>query len=487
MKIDAPPGGRISARRLATVLGSWRQGGSRRGARDLAAAVEMQVLDGQLTPGTRLPAEREMADALAVSRTLVGAALVQLRDNGLVASRRGSGSWITAPRRGGAQPTPVERTGLIDLARASPPAITGLMQAVDAARRRLCGELTGHGYSDLGLPELRARIAERYTARGLPTSPAQVMITNGAHHGFVLALRTLTGPGDRVLVERPTYPNALEAVRGAHALPVPVGLDAGGVDGGWDVGGIEAALRQAAPRLAYLMVDFQNPTGLRLDAEGRRRLGAALARTRTPVVADETLAELDLEGDPVTGPPPLAAFGGDWVITTGSAAKSHWGGLRLGWVRASEEMLGRLTAARYGLDMGSPVFEQLVLAELLAEPEPALGRRREDMRAHRDALVAAVREYCPRWSFRVPSGGLSLWCRLPEPVSTRLAVAAANHGVQVAPGPRFGSDGGLESRLRLPFSQPPEQLHEAMRRLSAAASSIHTNEGGRSGVEVPVA
>jgi DNA-binding transcriptional MocR family regulator len=490
MDLDTPPGGRISGRRLGTVLGAWRHGGSRRGAADLAAAVEMQVLDGQLTPGTRLPAEREMADALGVSRTLVGAALDRLREDGLVASRRGAGSWITSPRRHRLEPAPAEGAVLIDLARASPPAVAGLIPAVDAARRRLCEELTGHGYSDLGLPDLRARIAERYTARGLPTTPAQVMVTNGAHHAFVLALRTLTGPGDRVLVDRPSYPNALEAIRAAHALAVPVGLDADGRDGGWDIDGIEAALRQAAPRLAYLLVDFQNPTGLRLDSAGRRRLGSVLARARTPVVVDETLAELDLEADPVTGPPPLAAFAGDWAITVGSAAKSHWGGLRLGWIRASEEVIGRLMAARFTLDLGSPVFEQLVLAELLADPDAVLRVRREEMRVRRDALVDAVRTYCPQWSFRVPSGGLSLWCRLPGPVSTRLAVAAVNHGVQIAPGPRFGTDGGLESWVRLPFSQPVDQLQEAMRRLSAAMASIRipgsVGFGGRA-VDTPVA
>ncbi len=469
------------------VLGSWRNGGSRRGAADLAAAVEMQVLDGQLTPGTRLPAEREMADALGVSRTLVGAALDRLRADGLVASRRGAGSWITTPRRSGLDPVQPEGTGLIDLARASPPAVAGLMPAVDVARRRLCDELAGHGYSDVGLPDLRARIAERYTARGLPTSPAQVLVTNGAHHAFVLALRTLTGPGDRVLVDRPSYPNALEAIRAAHALAVPVGVDPSGRDGGWDIDGIEAALRQAAPRLAYLLVDFQNPTGLRLDAAGRQRLGSVLAKARTPVVVDETHAELDLEGDPVSGPPPLAAFAGDWAITVGSAAKSHWGGLRLGWIRASEEMLGRLTAARYTLDLGSPVFEQLVLAELLTVPDSVLRTRREEMRARRDALADAVATYCPQWSFRLPSGGLSLWCRLPEPVSTRLAVAAVNHGVQLAPGPRFGTDGGLEGWVRLPFSQPVDQLYEAMRRVSAAAASLRSSAAGELAIDTPVA
>lgn len=470
-----PPGGHISGARLAILLGSWRQGGSRQGAADLAAAIELQVLDGQLPLGTRLPAERELAEVLGTSRTLIGGALDRLREDGLVASRRGSGSWIASPGRGGLAVSLPEDADLIDFARAAPAATAGLIPAFDAARRRLVDHLGEHGYSEYGLLELRERIALRYTARGLPTRPSQVMITNGAHHAFMLALRMFTGPGDRVLIEQPCYPNALEAIRSAHGIAVPIAIDPRGGQG-WDITGIEAALRQSAPRLAYSVVDFQNPTGLRLDAEGRERLGAVLNRTRTPVVIDETLVELDLEGDPVDGPPPLAAFAGDLAVTIGSASKSHWGGLRIGWIRASEDVLGRLASARYAFDLGSPVFEQLVLAELLDDPGPSLARRREESHALKDALVGALKWYCPDWTFAEPAGGLALWCRLPEPMSTRLAVAAANHGVQIAPGSRFSVHGGLERWLRLPFALPADRLFEAVRRLSVAAASVRGGE-----------
>ncbi|MFF1612738.1 PLP-dependent aminotransferase family protein [Amycolatopsis sp. NPDC058278] len=482
MEAVLPVGGRISGPRLAVMLGSWRQGGSRQGAADLAAALELQVLDGQLPLGTRLPAERELADALGASRTLIGAALDRLRENGFVASRRGAGSWIAAPGRRRRGPLAPAGAGSIDFTHASSPAIPGTAAAVDAARVRLADHLGDHGYQERGLPGLRERIARRYTERGLPTTPAQVMVTNGAHHAFVLVLRMLAGPGDRVLVEQPTYPNALEAIRAAHAIPVPVALDPSGARG-WDIAGVDAALRQASPRFAYLVVDFQNPTGLRLDAEGRSRLGTVLGRARTPVVVDETLVELDLEGDPLHGPPPLAAFAGDLAICVGSASKTHWGGLRLGWIRASEDLLGRLVSARYAVDLGSPVFEQLVLTELMAD-ETLLGRRREELRGYRDALAAAVHRHLPDWTFTLPDGGLSLWCRMPEPVSSRLAVAAASHGVQVAPGSRFGVHGGLERWIRLPFSLPPDRIDEAVRRLSAAEASVR---GTPASLDAPIA
>ncbi|CAM3415984.1 PLP-dependent aminotransferase family protein [Kibdelosporangium persicum] len=484
MTATIPLGSRISGERLAVLLGEWRRRGSRHGSTDLAAAVEMYVLDGQLPIGTRLPAERELAAALGVSRTLIGAALDRLREDGIVASRQGAGSWIagTGARRRDLE-IPVT-DGIFDLAKAAPSALPGLTAAADAARHDLAAYVTGNGYVTGGLPSLRSRIAERYTARGLPTTEEQVMITGGAYSAFVLCLRMLAGPGDRVLVEQPTYPNALDALRAAHALPVPVALDPGE---GWDLAGVEAALRQASPRFAYLMADFQNPTGHRLDAEQRERLGGLLARTRTPVVIDESLVELDYDSDPLDGPPPLASFAGELSLTLGSASKSHWGGLRLGWIRASADLLDRLLSSRFAVDLGAPVFEQLVLAAML-EPAgyAALAQRRQDFRGRRDALAAALGHYCPDWTFTMPSGGLSLWCRLPKPMSTRLAVSAANHGVQLAPGSRFGVHGGMERWLRVPFALPSEHLSEAVRRLSLAVASVRSCAGVPA-VNVPVA
>ncbi|CRK60301.1 Transcriptional regulator, GntR family domain / Aspartate aminotransferase [Alloactinosynnema sp. L-07] len=464
------------------MLGEWRAHGSRQGSTGLAAGIRLLVLDGQLPPGTLLPAERELADALSVSRTLVGTAWDLLRADGLIVSRRGSGSWTALPaapdRRWEAPDQP------LDLARAAPEAVAGIAPAMDAVRSRFAAELAGHGYHDYGIDVLRERIAERYTARGLPTDPAEVLITNGAHHALALVLRSMTGPGDRVLVELPTYPNAIDAIKAAHAVPVAVPL----LDDGWDLRGIEAALRQSAPRLAHFIIDFHNPTGRRLDAEGRSRLVSALRRARTPVVVDETLVELDLDGDPLDGPAPLPAFGGGLVIAVGSASKSHWGGLRLGWVRAPEEVIGRLAAARHAYDLGSPVFEQLVLAELFADQDAGLRARRAQIAERRNVLVAALREHCPTWEFEVPAGGLSLWCRLPEPIGTRVAVTAQNHGVRVAPGSRFAAHGGLERWLRLPYTLPEPHLVEAVRRLAVVAESVTGSPGvsGPSG-DIPVA
>src|SRR5699024_12391562 len=125
-----------------------------------------------------------------------------------------------------------------------------------------------------------------------------------------------------------------DAIPSAHRIGVPVPVDP--LDG-WDVPGIEAALRQSAPRLAYFITAFHNPTGLRVDSAGRGDLGAALRAQRTPAVVDETLAELDLSVGPREAPPPLAAFAGEWAVTIGSAAKIYRAGRRIGWYWAPSE------------------------------------------------------------------------------------------------------------------------------------------------------
>jgi DNA-binding transcriptional MocR family regulator len=481
-----PLGGRVSGQRLARLLGDWRRRGARQGTADLAAAVRMLVLEGQLPAGTRLPAERELADALPVSRTMITAALDQLREEGLVASRRGAGSWITLPT-GAFDPVPDLNSAarsLIDLARAAPPAIPCLGKAMDAVRLRMPEHLKGHGYHEHGVPELRQRIADRYTARGLPTSPEQIVITSGAQHALALALRLFTGPGDRVLVEQPSYPNALDAIKSMSAIPVPVPMLADG----WDLAGIAAALRQAAPRVAYLVLDFHNPTAHRLDASGRTRLGELLRRARTPAIVDETLVDLDLEGDPADAPPPMAAFADELVLTLGSASKSHWGGMRIGWIRATPDLVHRLVSTRTAVDLGTAVFEQLVMAELLADPEPALRARRAELVVQRDVLIDDLREHCPRWTVRRPAGGLSLWCELDGPVSTQIAVVAQNHGIRLAPGSRFAAQGGLERWLRLPYTLPVDVLRDAARRLGSVAAQVSGSASSLDGdLAVPVA
>jgi DNA-binding transcriptional MocR family regulator len=232
---------------------------------------------------------------------------------------------------------------------------------------------------------------------------------------------------------------------------------------------VRAALRQTSPRLTYLIPDFQNPTGLLMSDEQRETYAAHVRAARTVAVVDEAHQALPLEGQAM--PRPFAAYS-PGSVTIGSASKSFWGGLRLGWVRAPHDLVDRMTRARVSMDLGAPVLEQLVLLRLLEHPTEPLTAHRARLREQRDALVAALRTHVPAWDFRVPTGGLALWCRLPEALGTAVAAAAERHGVIVAPGPVFAAEGGLDRFVRIPWTKRPEDLALAAERIGAAWDEV---------------
>lgn len=478
---------RIGGTGLAQVVGRWRRPGPAYAA--LADAVRRAVLAGDLPLATRVPGERELAAALGVSRTTTSGAYGLLRDEGYLVSRQGSGTVTALPpgapaAQGGhrtrpALPVhrPLDPAGVVDLtiAACAPP------RDLHGAARRAVDRLpahAGHGYAPLGLDVLREAVADRYTARGVPTSPDQVLITTGAQHAIALLMATHAGPGDRVVVEQPTYPHAIEAVRAAGARPVPVPT---GVDG-VDLDLLESTVRQVAPRLVYLVPDHHNPTGGTLDEAGRARVRDLARRTGTVVAGDEVLTDLTLDGP---APAPWAGDGtGSRVVAIGSMSKSHWGGLRVGWLRGPADLVTRLALARRSADLGTAVLDQLVAVELLRLGDGPLQERRTHLRAGRDLLSALLADRLPGWRFTVPAGGQSLWVDLGAPVSSALSALALAHGVRVAPGPSFGVDGGLEDRIRLPFTAGPEALRTAVDGLALAWAALGAPGRGEPGAAI---
>ncbi|MEV0595194.1 PLP-dependent aminotransferase family protein [Nonomuraea cavernae] len=434
--------------------------------RALAGAVRALVMDGQIPVRVRMPAERHLAGTLKVSRTTVTAAYDLLREQGYLESRQGAGSWTTLPAPAGGADNPwlsTDGDGLIQMRNAAPAAPTALGEVMVEAVEDLPRYGMGNGYDPMGLPCLRERIAAHYTARGLATRPEQILVTTGSQHAIQLVMGLLAGPEVPVLVESPTYPHAMDAVRGCGGRIVPVGVS----PEGWQADLVAGAMRQSGARLAYLMPDFQNPTGALMDDATRAAVAVAARRAGTTLVIDETWSELALEEVPRTAP--MAAFDtGGRMVSVGSASKLWWGGLRIGWIRATAALVRRLALHRASVDIASPVLEQLVVARLFDRIEETRAERRRTLRASRDALVAALRERLPGWGFTVPRGGGTLWVRLDTGSAVSLAEAAACHGVRLAPGPWFGLDGTLEGHLRLPYTQPPRVLEEAVDRIVTA-------------------
>lgn len=458
----------LTGRQLAALLPEVR--GARPAYRHLSKAISALILEGQVALHVRLPSERALAEALRLSRPTVTASYDLLRAGGYARSRQGSGTWTALPEE--ALPHHVTRVlpapeSTIDLARAAPSLPP---RVLEEALGRIAPQLVLHtrrtGYHPYGLPGLRAAVADRFTRRGLPTVPEQVLVTAGAQHALTLVLGLLTAPGDRVLVENPSYPNALEAIRRARLRTVSVPVS----EHGWDAGIMEATLRQALPRLAFLMPDFHNPTGLSMPAEVRARVLRAARDTGTWLVIDETTAELALD---VPAPAPFAALAvpnaACRVITLGSMSKTHWGGLRIGWLRAPSQVVTELAAQRVASDLGGSVLDQLLANALLDGVEDLLPAHLEQLRVQRAALSGALEEHLPQWSWRLPPGGLSIWVDIGEPIAVALAERSLEYGVRIEGGACFATDPGvLENRLRIPYTMPPAVLREAVGRMAAA-------------------
>ncbi|MFC8924002.1 PLP-dependent aminotransferase family protein [Cellulosimicrobium sp. NPDC057127] len=472
------------------LLGRWHAGGPAYVA--LADAVRAAVLAGTLAPHTRLPSERDLAAALGVSRTTTAAAYRRLRELGFARSRTGAGTVVVLPDGGRRRPaartaggdvpagTPGDGTpvDLADLSQATSAAPSGLHAAYARALERLPAYLGDGGYEPYGVAALREAVAARFTERGTPTGADHVLVTTGAQHAITTLATTLLRPGDRVVVQSPTYYHAMEALRraGARLVPLPVGRGGPGATPGFDVELFESTLHQVAPRLVYLVPDFHNPTGYTLTAAERAGVREAAARHRVTVIGDETLTDLALDAPPDATDdvaPPLAGDGASpHVVTVGSASKSFWGGLRVGWVRAHPDLVARLARTRQSADIATAVLEQLAVVELLRERGAVLAERRAALRAQRDLLCGLLADAVPDWHVPVPAGGLSLWADLGAPLAHAVAAAAAAQGVLVNAGPTFTPDASSTDRLRMTFSRRPEDLERAVPRLAAAWSRV---------------
>ncbi len=471
----------IDSERLTRLLGHWLVGAGPL-YRQLADALRDLVCRGELPVRTCLPPERSLAGALAVSRSTVVASYALLREEGWLESRQGSGTYVCRepadsaagavqhPRLLGLGRNPVFRgltenpAATIDFSVAAPAASPLVAEAI----RQLSDDVTpdtlaGHGYAPAGIEPLRAAVAAHFGARGLPTRPEQILITTGVQQALSLLAALYLQPGDTAIVESPTYPGALEALRaaGAHVLSLP--LDAGGAR--LDV--LEELLSRGGVRLVYLTPTFNNPTGAVMSHLRRRRLAQMARQAQVPLIEDTVLAEIALGES--TLPPHVASLDTESpVITIGSASKTFWGGLRIGWIRASAHVVTRLVGLKAVADLGSSVLSQLAVARLVPLTAEAAAGRRIELATGLAALEGGLTRLLPEWEWRSPAGGLSLWVRLPVGDAAGFAQVCERFGVTIVPGPVFAADGAHRDFLRLPFTLPPALLQEGVRRMAAA-------------------
>ncbi|WP_372352574.1 PLP-dependent aminotransferase family protein [Streptomyces sp. KL116D] len=464
---------RIAAPRLSRLLTGWAADGGGALPARLAAALADLAERGDVPAGTVLPSQRELAAVLGVSRSTVTAAYALLESDGRLESRRGSGSRL---RGAGALDRHVgegrlasfdTRTAPVDLSSGALPGLRVVTEAFgELGPADLAGPLRTDGYHPHGLPKLREGIAAYYRAAGLPTRAEQILVTTGSQQAVWLIAQALVDPGDTVVVENPTYRGALEALRARGARIVPVGGDRPGAGrAGADVAALRALLGTSVrPRLVYLQPSVHNPTGRTLDSAARGAWTSVLADHGLTSVEDSSCAELTLSDGAPPGPLPSSDF------TIGTFSKLFWGGLRIGWIRASAPAVARLAGLKKAVDLACPVLEQLVAVRLLARLPEARAERRA---ALRDGLATAeevLRERAPDWEWDRPAGGPALWVRVPGADTESLAQQARRRGVAVVPGSAFSAVDGFRDRVRLPFAHDRAVLAGAVEVLRGIAA-----------------
>lgn len=457
---------------IVPILGDWTNNG-RALNEGLADALAMAIERGELEPGALLPAERRLAAALNISRGTVVAAYARLRDRQLVVTEHGSGTRIGAAGR-------VGRTAdapFVNLMQQPDGDVLAFRSAdwtgdrgvpediVDAARPLLSSLGATAGYFPTGIAPLRQAIARWFDELGLPTVPEQVMVTTGAQQAIALVVDLLVSAGTPVVVEQLSYPGALDALRAAganvHGVPMtPLGVD---------VRALERAVERHRPALLYLTPVVNNPTGLVVPRLARRRIAELMDRCDGVLLEDLSLAETQLEG-PIA--PPIASFASPSaqrrMIVVGSLSKIAWSGLRIGWVRAPVQLIGRLTRHKLLADLGSSVPSQAIAVGALARSRELRAQRVAGIRTRLEVLTDELSASIPEWSWTTPAGGLCLWVHIGGDSSVRFVPVALRHGIAVAPGAVSAADGGAIGHIRLPLGHPPDVLREAVRRLSAA-------------------
>ncbi len=320
--------------------------------------------------------------------------------------------------------------------------------------------------SSEGRVALREHVIGLMAETGVRVSEDDMVITTGAQQALDLIAKVFIDPGDVVIAEGPTYVGALQAFSayGPDVHCVPMDED------GMRMDLLEEELRRLGPRGAkfiYTIPNFQNPAGVTLSAERRRRLLELAREYDIPVIEDDPYGRLRFEGGHIL---PLRAVDPD-VIYLGTFSKIFAPGLRLGWMIAPEPIRQRVLLAKQAADLCGSAFAQTIAEHYFASPawRKVLADLTQAYSARRDAMLAALEEHLPSdVTWTRPVGGFFLWLELPGHLDTRSLLAeAVEHGVTFVPGTDFYPDGRGSNCMRLAFCyEQPDQIAEGVRRLA---------------------
>lgn len=326
-----------------------------------------------------------------------------------------------------------------------------------------------------GFKPLVATIADILAARGISASAEELLVTTGSQQGLDLVARVLLDPGDVVLVELPSYTGAITAFRNVQADMVGVRQEADGID----LAHLDAVLGRLRAdgrrvRVLYVVPNFQNPTGLLIGREKRRKLLDWAARNQMLIVEDDPYRDLYFDETGETDIRPIKADDREGrVVYLSSFSKTLAPGYRVAWIAAPPALASKFEMAKQAADLLTGSFDQRMVFE--ACRRGVLDRQIPVLRRHyqqkRDVMVSSLtRDLQGIVAWSAPRGGFFLWATLPETLSSdTLLQRAIRHGVIYVAGTAFFVDGSGRNALRLSFSEPTlQEIDEGVRRLAAA-------------------
>ncbi len=466
--------------------------------RQLIRHIRLQIESGALPPGARLPASRDLARQLNISRISVVNAYAELRAQGYLSAHAGRGTFVAGDSSAGhanggsgnghahstAAETPSSpdrsiremmrlgrKPGVISFSKGSLPIeffpVQHLRDAINAVLDRDGPNALGYEAGE-GFAPLRAAVRDYVSALGIRCSADQVLITGGAQQALDLAIQALCSEGETVVTENPTYLGMIDIARARRVHLHGISMDKDGMR----LDELENYIIDNKPRLIYVMPTFHNPTGGVMPLHRRRQLLNLANDYHIPVLEDGVYHEFRFEGEPI---PPLKALDDSGIVIHVSAfTKMMLPGMRIGYLISDSRHYERLVRVKEAADISTPGLNQRAIHLMLERGvlSQQLERNNRELHRRRDVALAAARRYLPPGTtWNVPEGGMYLWVQLPKsgPNAAELFVTAVQMGVAYAIGSVFYTNSCGSHRLRLNYgTNRPADIEEGMRRLGRA-------------------
>lgn len=463
--------------------------------RQLIRHIRMQIESGNLSAGSRLPASRDLARQLSISRISVVNAYAELRAQGYLSAHAGRGTFVAGDSGNGnpggnghsvatieETPTTPDRSiremmrlgrkpGVISFSHGSLSPeffpVHHLRDAINAVLERDGSRALGYEATE-GYGPLRTAVREYVSALGIQCSTDHILITGGAQQGIDLVIQALLADGETVVTENPTYLGVIDIARTRRVQLHGISMDEDGIR----LDHLENYLIDNSPKLIYVMPTFHNPTGNTMPLHRRRQLLNLANNYKVPILEDGVHHEFRFEGESL---PPLKALDDTGIVIHVSAfTKMMLPGLRIGYVISDSRHYERLVRVKAAADISTPGLNQRAIHLMLVNGllSQQLERNNRELLRRRDVAIDAARRYLPpgtRWN--TPQGGMYLWASLPKagPNAAELYISAVQAGVAYAIGNVFYTNGCGSHRIRLNYAtHGPEQIVEGFRRLGRA-------------------